>query len=146
MSIEGLKWELVAAIQSESVSKRHLWCKIPRLALLADGLTGWSDGSEYKLGIIKLKSGLASYYDLTLDLSSGLISNWDKLASVRALLAVVIPDPQELIDYYEGIIKSGPRSYTDLESYNKNINTWGARIGDQYVRLSPIPTPTFVWE
>lgn len=136
-TIQEQRDELIAAIRARSLAQKALWQRIPYLALMANGIGGFSDGLSvaYHRGYWRLEPTLRNGgYSVFVDLATGELVNpykpeepaWDD----DVLLVAKRPDcieAQAIIDQLEAEAKGTSTTSMSLSE----LKTWRQKQVDE---------------
>lgn len=128
------------------------WRRVPYLALMTDGITGWNGtyATAYDMGVWRLESGQKYGYYLTIDLSTGELCNFNRkldfsnMYDVRDICKLEADelDAKRICDSLEKQSKEEYRSYTNIDKIRENHKRY-AHITPTFIRIKPIPQPYY---
>lgn len=146
--------ELAKYITEYSKSQIDTWRQIPRLALYANGITGWNGSyyTAYAMGLLRLESGMKyGGYSITVDLATGNITRFNQLLNLEesytAVLELCALDYKELdaMALKERLIIAAERPYGTYTDVNKvaEVREQYKHIKKYYIREGDIPAPYY---
>lgn len=155
--MKDLQIKLAQDIQAYSISQVELWRRVPYLALMCDGLTGWSGGysTAYSMGLWRLGSCIQhGGYTITVDLESGNLTlydkpiNFDMYSHIIRLICQIDAknlDAKVLVNWLEFQSNEKPKSYTNIDDIIENHQKY-SHIEPRYIRQGKIPKPYYGWD